>query len=61
MRFACFCKEQADNKQYAIEKFIEQENALKAQIEEKEAKKVAALAGGCDSPFCCNMLVSRKS
>jgi hypothetical protein len=38
-KFACFCKEQADNKQYAIEKFIEQENALKAQIEEKEAKK----------------------
>merc|ERR1719453_2150985 len=26
-KFACFCKEQADNKQYAIEKFIEQEKA----------------------------------
>ena len=38
-KFACFCKEQADNKQYAIEKFIEQENMLKAQIEEKETTK----------------------
>jgi len=37
--FACFCKEQADNKQYAIEKFIEQENVLKAKIEDKSAKK----------------------
>ena len=50
-RFACFCKEQADNKQYAIEKFIEQENSLKAQIEEKEAKKVAALRSGVHSVF----------
>ena len=30
-KFACFCKEQADNKQYAIEKFIEQENVLKVR------------------------------
>ena len=39
MRYACFCKEQADNKQYAIEKFIEQENVLKAKIEDKTARK----------------------
>jgi len=38
-KFACFCKEQADNKQYAIEKFIEQENSLDATIADKTAKK----------------------
>ena len=38
-KFACFCKEQADNKQYAIEKFIEQENSLEATIADKTAKK----------------------
>merc|ERR1719230_1096906 len=38
-KYACFCKEQADNKQYAIEKFIEQENVLSGKIEAKEATK----------------------
>jgi len=38
-KYACFCKEQADNKQYAIEKFIEQENLLNAKIEDKTARK----------------------
>jgi hypothetical protein len=38
-KFACFCKEQADNKQYAIEKFIEQETSLTATIADKTAKK----------------------
>ena len=28
MRYACFCKEQADNKIYAIEKFNETINVL---------------------------------
>ncbi len=48
-RFACFCKEQADNKQYAIEKFIAQETTLKAQIEEKETTKVSRSNG---TPKC---------
>jgi uncharacterized coiled-coil DUF342 family protein len=38
-KFACFCKEQADNKQYAIEKFNEQIDSLKATIADKKAKK----------------------
>jgi len=38
-KYACFCKEQADNKQYAIEKFIATENSLKAKIEDKTARK----------------------
>jgi len=38
-KFACFCKEQADNKQYAIEKFTEQINVLTGHIEDKTAKK----------------------
>merc|ERR1719253_174602 len=38
-KFACFCKEQADNKQYAIEKFQEQENVLSGKIQAKEATK----------------------
>merc|ERR1719359_1204261 len=38
-KFACFCKEQADNKQYAIEKFNEQMDSLKATIADKKAKK----------------------
>jgi chromosome segregation ATPase len=38
-KYACFCKEQADNKQYAIEKFIMSENSLKAKIEDKTARK----------------------
>merc|ERR1719482_292378 len=37
-KYACFCKEQADNKQYAIEKFIEQENILEGKIDAKQAK-----------------------
>jgi len=40
-KYACFCKEQADNKQYAIEKFIEQENLLEANIDDKTPKKNA--------------------
>merc|ERR1719181_2026095 len=40
-KYACFCKEQADNKQYAIEKFIEQENLLEASIDDKTPKKNA--------------------
>jgi len=35
--YACFCKEQADNKQYAIEKFAEQIAVLAAKIESKQA------------------------
>jgi len=35
--YACFCKEQADNKQYAIEKFTEQIEVLTAKIESKTA------------------------
>jgi len=35
--YACFCKEQADNKQYAIEKFAEQIEVLTAKIESKTA------------------------
>ena len=31
-RFACFCKEQADNKQYAIEKFNAQIDQLTATV-----------------------------
>ena len=31
-RFACFCKEQADNKQYAIEKFNAQMDQLTATV-----------------------------
>merc|ERR1740138_315987 len=38
-KYACFCKEQADNKQYAIEKFQEQERVLSGKIEAKEATK----------------------
>merc|ERR1719240_391919 len=38
-KYACFCKEQADNKQYAIEKFQEQENVLSGKISAKEATK----------------------
>merc|ERR1719258_102335 len=38
-KYACFCKEQADNKQYAIEKFQEQENVLSGKIQAKEATK----------------------
>merc|ERR1719440_2712557 len=38
-KYACFCKEQADNKQYAIEKFIAEENLLNAKIEDKTARK----------------------
>jgi len=36
-KYACFCKEQVDNKQYAIEKFIEQENVLEGKIAKKSA------------------------
>ena len=32
VRYACFCKEQADNKQYAIEKFTEQIEVLVVEI-----------------------------
>jgi len=35
--YACFCKEQADNKQYAIEKFTEQIEVLTAKIDSKTA------------------------
>jgi hypothetical protein len=38
-KYACFCKEQADNKQYAIEKFAEQIEVLSAKIEAKSATK----------------------
>jgi uncharacterized coiled-coil DUF342 family protein len=38
-KFACFCKEQADNKQYAIEKFNAQIDQLTATIADKKAKK----------------------
>jgi len=38
-KYACFCKEQADNKQYAIEKFAEQIEVLSAKIEAKTATK----------------------
>jgi chromosome segregation ATPase len=38
-KYACFCKEQADNKQYAIEKFSEQIEVLSAKIEAKSATK----------------------
>merc|ERR1719486_235886 len=38
-KFACFCKEQADDKQYAIEKAIEAENMLSARISDHEAQK----------------------
>jgi len=38
-KYACFCKEQADNKQYAIEKFTEQIEVLSAKIEAKTATK----------------------
>merc|ERR1719240_1922849 len=38
-KYACFCKEQASNKQYAIEKFREQENVLSGKISAKEATK----------------------
>jgi len=39
--YACFCKDQADDKQYAIEKFIQQENVLKGKIEDKTARKAS--------------------
>ena len=35
VRYACFCKEQADNKQYAIEKFTEQIEVLVVEIVQK--------------------------
>jgi septal ring factor EnvC (AmiA/AmiB activator) len=38
-KFACFCKEQADNKQYAIEKFTKHEAMLNAKIDDKTARK----------------------
>lgn len=38
-KFACFCKEQADEKQYAIEKAQESESRLSARIEEAQAQK----------------------
>jgi hypothetical protein len=38
-KFACFCKEQADGKQYAIEKAQEEESRLSARIEEAQAQK----------------------
>jgi len=40
-KYACFCKEQADNKIYAIEKFNETINVLAATIEKKTADKGA--------------------
>merc|ERR1719379_3019211 len=40
-KYACFCKEQADEKQYSIEKFTEKEELLSARIEDLEAKKTA--------------------
>jgi hypothetical protein len=36
-KYACFCKEQADNKQYAIETFTEQIEVLTGKIENKKA------------------------
>jgi len=38
-KYACFCKEQASDKQYNIEKFKENEQVLDAKIEDKEARK----------------------
>jgi hypothetical protein len=38
-KFACFCKEQADNKQYAIEKFTVKDSELDAEIDAKTTKK----------------------
>jgi len=38
-KYACFCKEQAGSKQYAIEKFTKAEELLKAQIEDKTASR----------------------
>jgi hypothetical protein len=40
-KYACFCKEQADNKIYAIEKFNETIEVLAATIEKKTADKGA--------------------
>jgi chromosome segregation ATPase len=40
-KYACFCKEQADQKQYSIEKFKSKEELLAAKIEDLEAKKTA--------------------
>jgi hypothetical protein len=40
-KYACFCKEQADEKQYSIEKFKQKEELLSARIEDLEAKKTA--------------------
>merc|ERR1719298_249275 len=38
-KFACFCKEQADEKQYSIEKSQALEDRLGARIEEAVAEK----------------------
>jgi len=38
-KYACFCKEQADNKQYAIENFNEQIAVLEGKIENKKAQR----------------------
>jgi hypothetical protein len=38
-KYACFCKEQADNKQYAIENFNEQIAVLEGKIENKKAMR----------------------
>jgi hypothetical protein len=40
-KYACFCKEQADNKQYAIEKFVKKENLLSSRVEDKSAQKTS--------------------
>jgi hypothetical protein len=38
-KYACFCKEQADNKQYAVESFNEQIAVLEGKIENKKAMR----------------------
>jgi septal ring factor EnvC (AmiA/AmiB activator) len=40
-KYACFCKEHAASKQYAIEKFVAKENLLNAKIDDKTARKAA--------------------
>merc|ERR1719405_408567 len=40
-KFACFCKEQADEKLYSVEKATEKSNLLQAQIEQLTAEITA--------------------